>query len=101
MEKEFDNTNKGSLHTNLKKAKEKDPDLTGSLNIDGKEYWLSGWKYISKAGSPYLSLSTRPKDELTRQTSQPTNKNPNRNKEWVEEYDRTPAKAKTNDPLDW
>ena len=83
MEKDFDNTDRGSLHSNLKKAKEKDPDLTGSLNVAGKDYWISGWKYVSKAGSPYLSLSVRPKDEQPRQSSQPT------------------RKAKTNDPLDW
>ena len=41
---EYDNTNRGSLWKNDKKATEKHPDFTGSIDIEGVEYWLSGWK---------------------------------------------------------
>lgn len=71
---EFDNENRGTLFNNEKKTEEKHPDLSGSINVDGKEYWLSGWKRKSKAGTGFLSLSVRPKQEVTRQSSQPTNK---------------------------
>lgn len=71
---EFSNENRGSLFNNEKKLEEKHPDLSGSINIEGKEYWLSGWKKKSKAGTGFLSLSVRPKQEQTRQSSQPTNK---------------------------
>ena len=70
---EFDNTNRGSLFKNDKKTEEKHPDMSGSINIDGTEYWISGWKKQSKAGTGFISLSVRPKQE-TRQSSQPTNK---------------------------
>jgi uncharacterized protein (DUF736 family) len=70
---EFDNTNRGSLFKNDKKTEEKHPDMSGSINIDGTEYWISGWKKQSKQGANFLSLSVRPK-EVVRQSSQPTNK---------------------------
>ncbi|MFY8183060.1 MAG: hypothetical protein ACOVKL_02440 [Polynucleobacter sp.] len=71
---EFDNTNRGSLFKNDKKTEEKHPDLSGSINIEGVEYWISSWKKISKAGTPFFSLSVRQKQEINRQSSQPTAK---------------------------
>jgi hypothetical protein len=71
---DFDNTNRGSLFKNDKKLEEKHPDMNGTINIEGTEYWISGWKKVSKAGSGFLSLSVRPKQEQTRQSSQPTKK---------------------------
>jgi hypothetical protein len=70
---EFDNTNRGSLFKNDKKTEEKHPDMSGSINIDGTEYWISGWKKQSKAGTGFISLSVRPKEQV-RQSSQPTPK---------------------------
>ena len=69
---EFDNTNRGSLFKNDKKTEEKHPDLSGSINIEGVEYWISSWKKVSKAGTPFFSLSVRQKQETSRQSSQPT-----------------------------
>jgi hypothetical protein len=54
--------NTGSLFVNDKKENEKHPDRTGSINIDGKEYWLNGWLKESAKGVKYLSLSVKPKD---------------------------------------
>ena len=71
---EFDNTNRGSLFKNEKKEEEKHPDMNGSINVDGKDYWISGWKKTSKAGTGFISLSVRPKQEQSRQSSQPTKK---------------------------
>lgn len=70
---EFDSTNRGSLFKNDKKTEEKHPDMSGSININGTEYWISGWKKQSKAGTGFISLSVRPK-EVVRQSSQPTSK---------------------------
>lgn len=69
---DFDNNNRGSLFRNDKKLEDKHPDMNGSINIDGTEYWISGWKKVSKAGSGFISLSVRPKAEQTRQSSEPT-----------------------------
>jgi uncharacterized protein (DUF736 family) len=68
----FDNTNRGSLFKNDKKTEEKHPDLSGSINIEGMEYWISGWSKTSKGGQKFLSLSVRQKQEQTRQSSEPT-----------------------------
>lgn len=69
---QYDNTNRGSLFKNDKKTEEKHPDLSGSINIEGTEYWISGWSKVSKGGQKFLSLSVRQKQEQTRQSSQPT-----------------------------
>ena len=61
---EYDNNNRGALWNNDRKQTDKHPDLSGSIMIDGKEYWVSGWK--KKPGqsdrAPIVSLSVRPKD---------------------------------------
>ena len=61
MTKEFDDTNRGVLFRDDKKAKPEDRDYSGSINIAGAEFWLSGWVKTSKKGSKFLSLSIKPK----------------------------------------
>lgn len=59
---EYDNTNRGVLFENDRKETEKHPDMTGSLNINGVEHWLSGWWKEGKRGE-FLSLSIgKPKE---------------------------------------
>jgi hypothetical protein len=70
---EYSNENRGSLFKNDKKTEDRHPDMSGSINIDGIEYWISGWKKRSKADVGFISLSVRPKEQ-TRQSSQPTQK---------------------------
>ena len=52
---EYDNTNRGVLFTN-KKKNEKQPDFTGQINIEGKEWEISGWKKTSAKGTEFTSL---------------------------------------------
>ena len=40
----YDNTNSGFIGKNQNKTEDKHPDLKGSINIEGVEYWLSAWK---------------------------------------------------------
>lgn len=70
MSKEYDNTNRGSLFDNDKKEKETHPDFTGSINVDGKEYWLNGWKKTSKTGKRFFSLSVNPKNGAAKKLSE-------------------------------
>ena len=65
---QFDNTNRGSLFSNKdKKVKDTDPDFTGSINVNGAEFRLNGWrKTAKKIGQSFLSLSVRPKTEATK-----------------------------------
>ena len=74
MSQQFDSTNRGSLFKNEKKTEEKHPDLSGSININGKDYWISGWSKVSKGGQKFISLSVREKQEMTRQIDKPTTK---------------------------
>lgn len=59
---DFDNTNSGALFKNDDKQTDKHPDYTGSINVDGTEFWLNAWLKTSKKGTKFMSLSVRPKD---------------------------------------
>ena len=52
--------NSGALFKNERKAKENDPGMTGQAEIDGVEYWISGWSKDGK-GKKFLSLSFKRK----------------------------------------
>jgi hypothetical protein len=51
-----DNTNRGVLFKNDRKDTEKHPDYTGKIDIDGTEYYLSGWIKDGRNGK-FMSLS--------------------------------------------
>ena len=63
---EYDNTNRGAIFPNMKKATEKHPDMTGSLDVGGVEYYVSGWTKVSKKGQKFLSLSVTAKDDVAK-----------------------------------
>jgi hypothetical protein len=67
MSQQYDNTNSGILAKNERKEKETHPDLSGSINVDGREYWLSAWRKTGKSGKlegkTFFSLSVKPKDD--------------------------------------
>ncbi len=71
---EFDNTNRGSIWGNTKKETEKHPDYTGSLNVNGVEFWVSGWKRKPDANpkAPALSISIKEKEQSAPQTAPQT-----------------------------
>ncbi len=68
---DFDNTNSGILHRNLNKTEPKQPDFSGTINVEGVEYWLNGWvkdakpdgKLAQKGIKQFFSLSLRPKND--------------------------------------
>lgn len=76
MEKKFDPTNRGTLVRNMQKQSDTHADYNGHLNVNGTEYWLNGWIKDGAKGK-FLSLSVKPKDPATRQSSEPTRKNNN------------------------
>jgi len=66
---EYDNTNKGALFINDKKDKDnpddRKPNMTGKLNVDGAEFYISAWKKVGKnSGKTFLSLSINLADNL-------------------------------------
>jgi hypothetical protein len=53
---EFDNTNRGVLFRNENKTEDYHGDYTGTINIDGTEYFLDAYLKTSKAGKKFFSL---------------------------------------------
>ncbi len=65
MSKDFDNRNRGSIWKNDRQESDKHPDFTGSLNVEGVEYWVSAWKRKpdASAKAPALSFSIKLKED--------------------------------------
>lgn len=55
--------NTGSLFKNKEKEHESHADYTGSVKVGGQEFWLNAWLKKSKAGTAYMSLSVKPKQQ--------------------------------------
>jgi hypothetical protein len=75
---EYDNTNRGALFKNDDKDPndDRDRDYLGTLNVEGKDFWLSGWRKTSKNGRTYLSISVKPKDAPAADKSKPRRDDP-------------------------
>jgi len=63
----YDNTNSGAIFKNDRKEDDKQPDYTGSINVDGEDYWLAGWVKTAgpsakNPGKKFLSLAVTQKD---------------------------------------
>ena len=67
--KDYDNNMTGVLFKNEKRRPgddgedSKDPHMTGSIEVDGKEYWLSAWSNDHDEKGKYLKLRLKEKDE--------------------------------------
>lgn len=67
---QYDNTNRWTLNKNDRKETDKHPDYTGSLNVDGREFWLSAWLKEGSRGK-FFSGSIKPKEPLREAASAP------------------------------
>lgn len=61
-EKKYNDNNRGALFKNDRKEKETHPDYKGSMTVEGKEYWVSGWVKVSSNGNKFLSVSLTEKE---------------------------------------
>jgi hypothetical protein len=62
MAKDYDNNMSGALFGNDQKQSDKEPDYKGSAEVDGVQYWISGWVNKSKDGKKYLKIKFTAKD---------------------------------------
>jgi hypothetical protein len=53
---------RGSLRAVENPKTEKHPTYTGSLEIDGRKFWLAGWRKRGDDGKYWLSLSVEAAD---------------------------------------
>jgi hypothetical protein len=60
----YDNTNRGSIWKNKKKERDTHPDFTGSINVEGVEYWVNAWRRKEDANpsAPAMTFTVRPKE---------------------------------------
>ena len=57
---EYDNTNRGVLFRNETSTPEnKQPYMTGKINVEGKDLQIAAWMQESKGGKKFLSLKVQ------------------------------------------
>lgn len=62
MSQQYDNTNRGVLFKNDRATKDTHPGYTGSLNVEGVEYFLDAWVKEGSKGK-FFSVSVKRKDK--------------------------------------
>jgi hypothetical protein len=58
----YDNTNTGAIWGNKDRKTDKHPTHTGSLNVEGVEYWVSAWVGDKSKNQPSLSIKITKKE---------------------------------------
>ena len=58
---QYDNTNKGALFKNSRREKDTQPEYNGTVNVEGRDYWISAWIKEGKSGK-FFSISVKRKD---------------------------------------
>jgi hypothetical protein len=67
---QYDNNNRGVLFENDRKSQDSQPDMKGTLNVNGVDHWFSAWWKQGKNGQ-FLSLSLgQPKEQQQQQRPQ-------------------------------
>ena len=64
----YDNTNSGILARNENRKTDNHPEFSGSLNVEGVDYWVSAWINEGKAGGKmegkkYFSIKINRKEQ--------------------------------------
>lgn len=53
--------NRGAVWDNTRKEKDSQPDYTGSLDVEGVQYWVSMWNGEAGEKQPKFTLSLKKK----------------------------------------
>ena len=67
----YDNTNSGMIARNENRKTDKHPEFTGSLNVEGVDFWVSAWVNEGREGGKmegkkYFSLKISRKEQSVR-----------------------------------
>lgn len=57
--------NSGTLFKNRNKNKDSHPDFNGTVNVEGNEFYISGWTKVNQDGTKRISLSFKPKEQAS------------------------------------
>lgn len=68
---EYDKTNRWTLNKNKDKREDRDRDYGGTVNIEGREYWLNGWIKQGPNGT-FISGTVKLKEVQPAQQPQPS-----------------------------
>lgn len=72
---QYDNTNRGAIWKNENRRPDKnDPHFQGNINVEGVDYWLSGWlPDPERKGpkTPAMTFSMRKSEPKPEQAPQP------------------------------
>ena len=63
----YDNSNSGFIGKNTRKETDTHPDISGSCEVGGVQYWISGWKNAKGYG-----LKFKPKEASKPAASKPS-----------------------------
>lgn len=63
MSQQYDNTNRFALFFNKEKKNERGPDYSGTLNVDGVEYFIDAWEIDGRSGTFFYSGSIKLKEK--------------------------------------
>ena len=85
-----DRNNSGTLARNDRKTLDRHPDIRGQCVIDGRAYWIAGWRRENERGAFY-SLAFTPKDTPAATSGTPEALSPPRSMSAV-------ASSRTADP---
>jgi hypothetical protein len=55
--------NTGSFFLNAEKKSETHADYNGTINVEGKEYWINAWQKQTKTGATYYTFSVKAKEK--------------------------------------
>ena len=72
---QYDNNMRGLISKNDRKTEDKHPDIKGQCEINGTEYWISGWQKERKDGTgKFYSLTFQAKNDAPRPMPEQTAK---------------------------
>ena len=65
-DQQYDNRNTGAAFPNKNKTEDWQADLTGTVDVERKEYYVNLTKKVSKQGKNYVKITLKAKDDVAK-----------------------------------